>query len=226
MIERSVSDGARPASETRVAQAGKGNSRQSGTGMSGWLTNMVPGLASRARCRWAGGRKPYSGRDASAGSSRPTTRIAELVTIRRSTSLAVCCAPTRITPSERPRSAMSSSTSLIGEEPSRGAYLLSSSRTTKSSGLAVPAFSLRSNSLLQRHADHEALRPVRQVVQVDHGDLGALGGVDRVRAAGGQVAPDQPAQVLLAADQPAGERVDGAQADRAARPVAPGSRRR
>ena len=116
--------------------------------MSGWLTNIVPGRASSARWRMAGGRKPYSGRAASAGSSRPTTRIAELVTIRRSTSLAVCWAPIRITPSERPRSAMSSSTSLIGEVPSRGAYLFSSSRTTKSSGRPVPAFSFSSNSVL------------------------------------------------------------------------------
>ncbi len=47
--------------------------------------------------------------------------------MRRSTSLAVCWAPMRMMPSDRPRSAMSSSTSLIGELPSRGAYLLSSS---------------------------------------------------------------------------------------------------
>ena len=66
------------------------------------------------------GRKPYSPRAASAGSSRPTTRIAELATMRRSTSLAVCWAPTRMMPSERPRSAMSSRISLIGLEPSRG----------------------------------------------------------------------------------------------------------
>ena len=172
----------RPAGSPRP---GTGTRRTAAPGSPAGRRTSCPGLASRARWRCAGGRKPYSGRAASAGSSRPTTRIAELATIRRSTSLAVCCAPIRITPSERPRSAMSSSTSLIGLEPSRGAYLFSSSSTTNSSGLAVPAFSLRSNSVLQRHADHEPLRPVGQVVQVDHGDLGALGGVDAVRPAGG-----------------------------------------
>src|SRR5205814_5466619 len=100
--DRSVARGGGPASAGRVAQAGKGNSTTSGTGSSGWLTNMVPGLAISARARWAGGRKPYSGRPASAGSSRPTTRIAELATMRRSTSLAVCCAPISTTPSDRP----------------------------------------------------------------------------------------------------------------------------
>ena len=71
--------------------------------------------------------------------------IEELDTIRRSTSLAVCCAPIKMMPSERPRSAMSSSTSLIGEFPSRGAYLLSSSIMVNSSPPG-PAFSLRAVS--------------------------------------------------------------------------------
>ena len=43
--ERSVAAGGGPASDGRVAQAGKGNSATSGTGMSGWLMNIVPGLA-------------------------------------------------------------------------------------------------------------------------------------------------------------------------------------
>src|SRR2546430_1378891 len=53
--ERSVARGAGPASAGRVAQAGNGNSTTRGTGSSGWLTNMVPGLAITARARWAGG---------------------------------------------------------------------------------------------------------------------------------------------------------------------------
>ena len=105
----------------------------------------MPGLASTARARCDGGRNPYSGRPASAGSSRPTTLIDELDTIRRSTSLAVCCAPIRMMPSDRPRSAMSSSTSLIGLPPSRGAYLFSSSSIVNSSPPA-PAASLRAVS--------------------------------------------------------------------------------
>ena len=66
--------------------------------------------------------------------------------MRRSTSLAVCWAPIRMTPSDRPRSARSSRICLIGLSPSRGAYLFSSSSITNISGRAVPWRSLRANS--------------------------------------------------------------------------------
>ena len=85
-------------------------------------------------------------RAASAGSSRPATRIDEFEMTRRSTSLAVCCAPMRMMPSERPRSATSSRISLIGESPCAGAYLLSSSSTRNSSGRADPDASFSSNA--------------------------------------------------------------------------------
>ena len=52
-------------------------------------------------------------------------------------------------PRLRPRSEMSRSTSLIGPLPSRGAYLLSSSSTTKTSGRAVPSDSFSSNMRLR-----------------------------------------------------------------------------
>src|SRR5581483_6190819 len=119
-------------SSGRVAQAGNGNSTTSGTGISGWETNIVPGLAIVARSRWTDGRKPYSGRPASAASSRPTTRIEALAIRRRSTSLAVCWATSR-------------RISLIGDCPSRGAYLFSSSSTRNSSGRGTPDASLASN---------------------------------------------------------------------------------
>ena len=45
-----------PFSLGRVAQAGNGKSTASGSGISGWAMNMVPGLASVARWRCAGGR--------------------------------------------------------------------------------------------------------------------------------------------------------------------------
>jgi len=97
-------DAARSASPPRVAHAGKGKSTASGEpGSRAGEMNMVPGLAIVARCRLplpAG--KPYSGRAASAASRRPTTRTEELAMMRRSTSLAVCCAPIRMIPSDRP----------------------------------------------------------------------------------------------------------------------------
>ncbi len=168
-------------SDRRVAQAGNGNSIASGTGISGWETNIAPGLAMVARARCEAGRNPYSGRPASAESSRPTTLMAELDTMRRSTSLAVCCAPIKMMPSDRPRSAMSSSTSLIGELPSRGAYLFSSSIMVNSRPPG-PASSLRAGLGGEHHADDEPLGPLVQVVQVDHGELLVLRG-DRSAAA-------------------------------------------
>ncbi len=55
---------------------------------------------------------------------------------------AVCCAPIKSTPSERPRWAMSINVSRIGDQPSRGAYLLSSSSTMIDKGnRPLPSFS-------------------------------------------------------------------------------------
>ena len=105
------------------------------------------------------------------GRGGPTTRIDEFAMTRRSTSLAVCCAPMRMIPSERPRSATSSRISLIGESPSRGAYLLSSSSTTNSSGRAEPDCFLLVERRANRDADDEALGAVVQVVEVDDRDL-------------------------------------------------------
>ena len=66
--------------------------------------------------------------------------------MRRSTSLAVCWAPIRMMPSERPRSETSTRISLIGLPPSRGAYLFSSSSTTNRSGRCAPARSFSSKA--------------------------------------------------------------------------------
>ncbi len=82
-----------------------------GTGISGWETNMVP--AWPAWRAGAGRRQQAVLGAAGLGSVEPTDDlIEEFDTIRRSTSEAVCWAPIRTTPSEPPRSAMSSSTFL------------------------------------------------------------------------------------------------------------------
>ena len=108
-------------SSTRVAQAGMGKRTGTGVGMSGCETIIRPEVRIVARWRRVGVRKPYSARSASAASRRPTMRKAGLATMRRSTSEAVCCAPIRMVPLDRPRSAISSSRSRIGDQPSRGA---------------------------------------------------------------------------------------------------------
>ena len=162
VVFRAAAGTSGPAAGRRCRAAGAGRSaRRTPTAGSprpgtGTRSPAAPGSAagrrtSRPAWRWwrgpaaQAGRKPYSGRPASAESRRPTTRIAELDTMRRSTSLAVCCAPIRMMPSDRPRSAMSSSTSLIGELPSRGAYLFSSSIIVNSRPPG-PASSLRAVS--------------------------------------------------------------------------------
>ena len=132
-------------SDRRVAQAGNGNSTASGTGISGWETNMVPGLASVARLRCEAGRNPYSGRPASAGSSRPTILIEEFDTMRRSTSEAVCWAPMRMMPRRAAAFGDVEQDVLDRGRPSRGAYLFSSSSIVNSSPPG-PAASLRSVS--------------------------------------------------------------------------------
>ena len=157
----------------------------------GLLHEHAAGLEERGA--GAGGlvRKPYSPRSASAASRRPTTRNEALATTRRSISLAVCWAPMRMTPRLRPRSAMSRTTSLIGLRPSRGAYLLSSSRTRKTRGSrrALPVLVLQEP--LEDDADDEALGAVVEVVDVDDVELaaaasrcGAFSSSSRVRVRG------------------------------------------
>ena len=105
---------------------------------------------------------------------------------------------------------MSSSTSLIGLHPSRGAYLLSSSRTRNTSGRGVPGRLLGLEQLLDDDADDEPLGAVVEVVDVDHADLVRLP-VDPVRLdVGGVLAADQMPAVKAGAVEPAQERADGA----------------
>ncbi len=138
--------------------------------------------------------------------------------MRRSTSLAVCCAPTRIMPRLRPRSATSSRISLIGDEPSRGAYLLSSSSTTNVSGRGGAALLLGLELPLQRDADDEALSPVVEVVQVDDSDLG-VGGGDGVHGPPGHVGAHERRQPGPRGQEAADEGVDRAYPDGATGPL-------
>ena len=209
-----------PHSACRVAQAGNGNSTDSGTGISGWLTNMVPGLASVARVRWLGGRKPYSGRPASAASRRPTTLMLEFDTIRRSTSLAVCWAPIRMIPRLRPRSAMSSRTSLIGLLPSRGCVLVELVDHGEQQAARAGRF-LPGGLGGQHDADDEPLGPFAEVVQVDDGDLLVAGG-DLPGAGVGQVGADEVSQWFQGGPEPADEGVDRAHPGDGAGPLGAG----
>jgi len=56
IVSAPISAGLSPRSDGRVAQEGKGNSTTSGTGISGCMTNMVPGFAITARFWWAADR--------------------------------------------------------------------------------------------------------------------------------------------------------------------------
>ena len=152
---------------------GTGTRRPAAPGSPAGRRTSCPAWPAWRGCAATAGRKPYSGRPASAGSSRPTTRIAELATIRRSTSLAVCCAPIRMMPSDRPRSAMSSSTSLIGLDALPRRVLVQLVEHVNSSPPA-PGRLLARGLGREHDADHEPLGALVQVVQVDDGDLLAL----------------------------------------------------
>ena len=93
-----------PFSDGRVAQAGKGNSTTSQTGISGWETNIVPGLAEPGPVRR---QEPVLGAVGLGSVEASGDPQRQLAMTRRSTSLAICRAPIRITPRERPRSATS-----------------------------------------------------------------------------------------------------------------------
>ena len=206
------------ASLARVAQEGNGNWVTSGIGSSGCERIIVPGFRIVARCRWTVGRKPYSSRPASAASRRPTTRKDELATMRRSTSLAVCWAPIRMMPSDRPRSDMSTRISLMGLEPSRGAYLFNSSRTTNSNGRWTPARSFSSKGAAQGHADDEALGAIVQIVDVHDSHLGLA--VNAVTLGVGNVSSDEVLEVPDRPEEAPDEGVDGALTDGAPSPFA------
>ena len=165
------------------------------------------GAALRARGRRCV-RKPYSFRSASAASSRPTTLSAAFATIRRSTSLAVCCAPNSETPSERPRSAISRSRPWSGLHPSRGAYLFSSSSTTNTSGREPPCCSFWSIIRFKQHANHEQLGGGVQRMNVDDRDL-LRRPVDRA-IAGLRVSAHQMAHALGRGVQSTTKRVESA----------------
>ena len=187
-------------------RAGRGSRRRSGAGTLGWLTSTRPCISRRARARAAGPSQPYSLRSASAASRRPAIRMAAFWVISDATSDACCWAPIRITPSERPRWAMSIRVSLIGESPSRGAYLLSSSSTTNSIGSRVAGL-LRGEGLREQGADHEPLGEVVEPGEVHHRDgrlvLGRRSARDRLG-----VRAHEPAQPPGRALQPADEGLD------------------
>ena len=131
----------------RVAHAGNGNSSTSGIGSSGWRDDHRARLDDRGPLALHGRQEAVLaaaglGRvEAADDADRRVGDDAALDLARR------LLAPMSTMPSERPRSATSSRISLIGLDPSRGAYLLSSSSTTNCSGRAWPERSLSSNAL-------------------------------------------------------------------------------
>ena len=156
----------------------------------------MPGLASVARCRCLGGRKPYSGRPASAGSSRPTTLMLELDTIRRSTSLAVCWAPIRMMP-EAAAAFGDVEQDVLDRAVAFPRGVLVQLVDHGEQQAARPGRLLAGGLGGQHHADDEPLRPLGQVVQVDDGDL-LVGGGDLPGAGVRQVGADRVARAVSA----------------------------
>ena len=168
----SASAGEPPPRRRAWPTPGTGNRICSGTGMCGCCRIIEPGLRIvRAR---AGHRRqepvlaPLRPRRCRAARPRGTR---EFAMTRRSTSLAVCSAPIRIIPSERPRSATSSSTSLIGLQPVARRVPVQLVEDEERERLASPHPLLLLEQPLDDDAGDEPLRAVVQVVDVDDRDL-------------------------------------------------------
>ncbi len=150
----------------------EGDLHAMGAGTLGWLQQHAPCMSSAAPARAAPApAQPYSLRSASAASRRPTIRMRGVLgDLRRRPREACCCAPIRITPSERPRCGDVDQRLLDrASPPSRGAYLLSSSSTTNSIG-SRPSRPPSREGLREQGAHHEALGEVVQAREVHHRD--------------------------------------------------------
>ena len=179
---------------------GKGKRRRSAVRISGSRTIVVAG----SRChrpRPAAVTKPYS-----AARPRPRRGVDHPRRGVRhdplSTSEAVCCAPPRRYKGCG-RAPVSSGTSLIGPLPSRGAYLLSSSRTTNTRGRGAQRLLLLDMRLNGAH--HEALGAVVQGVDTHDAQLPALPDRDMIRALA-DVLPRDRCPTCLARRPAAGRR--------------------
>ncbi len=226
-IERSVARGGGPASAGRVAQAGNGNSTHSGTGISGWSTNIVPGLASSARCALGGREEAVLG-PRRLGRVEPADHPDRRVGHDPPLDLARGLLRADQDHAQRPAALGDVEQHLLdraGALARRVLVQLVEHHEQQRLGGAGLLLALELGP--QRHADHEPLRPVRQVVQVDHGDLGALGGVDLVRARSwpGRRGSAGPGPSCWPISRRANALTVPSPTD-AAGPAAPGSRRR
>ena len=140
--------------------------------------------------------------------------------IRRSTSLAVCWAPIRMMPSERPRSATSSRISLIGRGalPRRVLVQLVEHDEQQRPRGARPPPCARTPAAATTPTTKRLARSCR-LCRSTTVTCWLVGRCECALGRRAMSAADQRAEVALAATtQPADERVDGADADRAARP--------
>ena len=104
------------------------------------------------------------------GSSRPTTLMRGVATIRRSTSLAVCWAPIRMMP-RRPAAFGDVQQHVLDRAVAFARCVLVQLVDHGEQQAAGPGRFLAGGLGGEHDADHEPLRPLPQVVQVDDGDL-------------------------------------------------------
>ena len=166
---RRVSDG-------RVAHAGNGNSATSGTGISGCITNIVPGFAIVARFWCVAGRNPYSGR---VGLGRVEAADDADRRVGDDAALHLARGLLRADQHDAERTAALGDVEqdLLDRRLAVARRVLVRARRARRTAAAsrVPVCSLRSNARAQRDADDEALGAVGEVVQVDDGDLRVVG---------------------------------------------------
>ena len=202
--------GSAPASEARVAHAGNGNCTTSGTGTSGWVTTIVPGLMIVARWRCAAGRNPYSPARRLGGvepADDPDRRVGDDPPL----DLARRLLGADEDDAERPAPLGDVEQDLLDRArplPRRVLVELVEHDELQRPGLARALLALE--GLAQDDADDEALGPVVEVVEVDDGDLGPVEVDGVARSGSGDVGPHEVLHVVDGAVQPADEGVDRA----------------
>ncbi len=214
-----ASDGLSPRSSGRVAQAGNGNSTTSGTGICGWWTNIVPGLAITRALLVRLGQEPVLGPgclrrvEATGDANRRVGDDAPL-------DLARGLLRADEDDAERAAALGDVEQDLLDRRFTvAGRVLVELVEHDEQQRLVLPGALLVVERPAQGDADDEPLRTVVEVVEIDDGDLrGCIDPVSQQRV-GGDVGADDPSEGTLRRQQPPDERVDGAHARGRSGPV-------
>ena len=194
-VVAAAADGARRPRSARVAHAGNGNWTTSGTGSSGWLTSIVPGLRIVARWRCDAGQEPVLA-PAGLGGVEPADDPDRRVGDDAALDLARRLLRADQDDAEGPAPLGHVEQDLLDRARAFAGRVLVElvEHDELQRAGPCPARSLSLERLAQHDADDEPLGPVVEVVQVDHRDL-VRSKSTRWRSGSGDVGPDEVLEV-------------------------------